>query len=294
MADVAQSDHFGLARKFQKFLTGLKPLFEKSIGRRQVVEEKAKGELVGDLDIKIEKRIFEFLGKHFPDDAIASEETAHEWPPKTERYWIIDPVDGTHNFLLGLPLCGIMLALIENSRVALSVVFLPFEQNGFYFATRGKGAWRSQDEGFKQLFVSKEENLWKAFLLLEGPSRELKQSEFIRQARFATQRDRNTLSSCWSGTRLALGDMLSETADALISICNKPTDTLPLCLLVEEAGGRVTDLYGNAYSPENCSSLIYSNGWLHESLLDIAKKTRALSQPLELRCQSKNRGGDSP
>ena len=199
-----------------------------------------------------------------------SEETFDGEFPASD-FVLIDPLDGTHNLLMGLPTFGSMLVWIQHGKPICSIVYLPVKQllsgNGFHIAYRRQGAWQYGKSGkWKRLSVSRCAVLEKARLLIDGPSNIANQHPFIQRMKSRVERWRAP-GACWSGTLVATGGILPEGADFLLSVGNKPWDNLPPALLVEEAGGRVTDPEGNPYDLENCTELIFSNGILHEAIL---------------------------
>ncbi|MBI4085308.1 MAG: inositol monophosphatase family protein [Candidatus Liptonbacteria bacterium] len=261
-----------LMTMFYGVFTGLKPVYEKYLAKGQLLRSKAEGELVGEMDDDLDKRISDFLSENFAGIPVISEEKDSEWPPKETKFFVLDPCDGTHNAAIEAPIFGSMLALIDDGEVAMSVIYLPFHPAGLYLALRGAGAWQFQmNETPKRISVSEKKTLKEAFLLLEGQTQNNfgTGNEFALRAIRNTKRTRLCLSSCWSGTRIASGSSLPTSADVLISTGNKPTDNLPIALLVEEAGGEVTDHFGNPWSLENCNSLVLSNGHLHEQILAL-------------------------
>lgn len=243
--------------------------------KKYQIFEKKEGELLSDLDLILQDRVLDFLADHFPFAYVVSEEGNTSWPPEHPLFWLVDPLDGSHNNLLGVPLFGIMIAYIMYGRVEFSAFYLPYEpvgeKGGFYFAARGEGAWR-MGKGLERLQVSKATDLSKAMLLLEGKSKSLIASEKVRKLASSAVRFRNGLSASWASVVLASSNLRLVSADLLLALDNKPWDNLPGCLLVEEAGGRVTDLSGNPYSLENCSTLLYSNGILHDVALECMEK----------------------
>lgn len=77
-------------------------------------------ELVGELDIELEELITKHLLKIAP---VVGEESGLRWPPSADSFWVVDPLDGTHNYLMGLPTFGTMVAYVEQGQVVLNAVF---------------------------------------------------------------------------------------------------------------------------------------------------------------------------
>lgn len=266
---------FKLARSLSIFMREQLPVYSSRINRNDV-KEKEPTEFVSSVDIKLHKAISKFL-QNIPYiencPVISEEDFDGVWPPKSENFWLIDPLDGTHNFLAGIPSFGSMIALVQNRALVFSAIFIPamekMDGTGFNFAIIGKGAWRYHYSKMRKIKVSQQPDLKKAFALFEGKWKNIVSVNFAQKAMISAERIRSSLSSSVSGTLVASGDNNPNGVDALISCLNKPWDNLPGCLLVEEAGGIVTDFEGNSWSLENCKNLIYSNGILHQQLLTL-------------------------
>ena len=266
-----------LADRFETFSDELAGLFVDNFRRsdQQFSEKGERGELVSSFDRQLDERFFGFLARHFPEARVVSEETPAAWPPGEEDTWLIDPLDGTHNFLAGFPLCGAMAVLIRRRVAVFTAIFLPLERalgrSGLYIAGRGFGAWQWQNPKPIRLAVSRQADIAKAFLLLEGPTKALSESPAVARLITATRRSRNNLSVCLSAVSVARGGLVPAGVDLLVSVGNQPWDNLPAALLVKEAGGRVSDHRGNPWSVENYSDLVFSNGLLHDATLIITK-----------------------
>lgn len=241
------------------------------------VEEKAPADYVGELDKSIERGLFNFLPRVL-DCPVLSEETPSPWPPAFRKFWIIDPLDGTHNFLAGFPIFGTIVTLIADGKAAFSAIYLPMDEQsigrGLYVAAKGQGAFRRLPAGLEHIHVSGQSDLQKAFLLLEGKSRKLYTFHHIQDAVFATERARNGLSFAYSLTRLAAGGCWTQGADIIIAEGAKWCESFAGELFTTEAGGKATSWGGRPLSLENYSDPMFSNGLLHNSMLTF--KVRAL------------------
>jgi len=255
-------------------------LYQTRFGLCQNFIEKTPGDRVSEFDLGCQGLAFSFFEKLTPGIPVISEEIPHAWPPKYKKFWLIDPIDGTANMLADLPLFGFMGALIEDGIVTSCAFFLPTERNndrishwntGFYFAKLGSGAWEmGRDfETARQISVSSVDTLSESFLCLEGPSKRMRNSLAVNRLAERVARTRNNLSMAWVITRLAKGKQAPRGIDAVLALGNKPWDNLPGVLLITEAGGRVTDPYGNPLTLENCTDAFYSNGHLHDEALAL-------------------------
>ena len=232
------------------------------------VEKKSPDEYVSEIDLKIQRDFRHFVEAHdVPKYPVLGEEGCDEWPPRSEDAWVIDPLDGTHPFLMGFPNFGISVILIESRKVVFVSIFLPVEfllqRSGFYYAARGRGAWKfsaNEAEAPVRLHVSGTKDLKEAALLVDGPTRYRTNSEFVRDLIPRVRKSYHCFAgSVWGSTRIAAASTLPNPADLYINIRSKPWDNLPGALLVEEADGIVVGLDGAPYSIENYETLLYGN-----------------------------------
>ena len=113
-------------------------------GRTIQVKSKGERSLVTDVDLKAEKKIVNLIKKDYPLDNILSEETQYR-AFDTDFKWIIDPLDGTHNYIRGMENFGTSIALAYKNQVILGVIYLPMSDE-LYFAEKGKGVFLIRGE----------------------------------------------------------------------------------------------------------------------------------------------------
>lgn len=238
-------------------------------GEWVLIEEKAPLDLVSDADKMAEKIIFGIINGFFPEDGVLSEESGMISSNKTGYCWIVDPLNGTHNFLNGFKEWGTLLALTKEGEVVLGVCYFPLLQE-FFFAEKGRGAYCNKNK----LRVSEARNLRGEFFLSDGILR-CKPREILRDIeKFcgAGCRLRVYGSNPFSFLRVAMGQAVVATN----RLC-KPWDIAAPALFVEEAGGKVTDENGNPWHLDsenlilNSENLIATNGILHEQALLLFK-----------------------
>ena len=107
---------------------------------RLTVELKGPQDFVSHADRDVEALIRREIAAAFPDDAFLGEETAASFTGPLDRCWVVDPIDGTHNFLRGVPYWNVAIAYVEQGRAQIGVVFDPVNDELFR-ARRGGGAW---------------------------------------------------------------------------------------------------------------------------------------------------------
>lgn len=204
----------------------------------RVGTRKSDGTLVSRVDLEAEKIVADLLRKNFPEDGTLFEESK-EKSTKTGWRWILDPLDGTHNFLYGLPIWGCLLALEHNSELQFGLCSFPLLSETFS-AQKGKGAFFNG----KRIRVTRAQGLKGGMYLADGIKGE--GSSFVSRMKAAAEsgvRTRLLGSAPYGFTRVAMGDAVAADMKS-----GKPWDIAAPTLLVLEAGGVVTDDRGKPWS----------------------------------------------
>lgn len=232
-------------------------------GKSLKIRNKGHGirDLVTQADMESNKKIMSILKKAFPDYGILSEEIPEE--KGGNGRWIIDPLDGTHNFIYGIPLFGVSIALENKGKIVLGVINLPYEK-GMFVAERGRGSLLNG----KRIHVS-DRGLKEAMVVFGAGKREpdkKKTAGIMKGLLLGVSDVRMIGSAVVHYTYLATGRM-----EAYIDMRNKPWDNAAGLLLVEEAGGKATDFSGKDWDA-NTTQFVASNGRVHEEILRIINK----------------------
>lgn len=224
---------------------------------------KEHDEIVTWCDKKSEKTILDILNKNFPSYAVLSEESGRN--NKVSDYvWVIDPMDGTSNFTIHNPLFTVSVALLYQNEIVLGVTYMPI-LNEMYHATKGQGAYRNN----KKIQVSQISLLKKSFITYcHGQT-----LETHRQAYKVYEHFHEAARDCrhFGSTTLELAMVAAGNTEALIVAKPKLWDVAAGVILVEEAGGKVTDFSGNKWQT-NSSNLLASNQNMHSKLKKQLKK----------------------
>jgi myo-inositol-1(or 4)-monophosphatase len=218
-------------------------------------------DLVTEADHASDKAIIETIRAHYPDHFILSEETGNV--PTTSAYkWIIDPIDGTINFAQGIPICCVSIGIEKDGEMILGIVHAPFLNEVFY-AEKGVGAFLND----QPISVSKQTELNRSCLVTgfpysyvdseNGPLQVFER--FIRKGVPVRRLGSAAIDLCW----VAAGRFEGFYEHKL-----NAWDSAAGFLLVEEAGGKVTDFAGNHYSPYQ-PHICATNGLIHEDLLMV-------------------------
>lgn len=235
-------------------------LIQERINGKFSIEKKAgPNNLVTEVDKASEALIMQIIRESFPDHFILSEEIG-EVKMDSSYKWIIDPIDGTVNFANGIPLCCVSIGVEKDGEMIMGAVYNPMMQE-FYFAERGQGAYLND----QRIHVSTQTEVLHSCLVTGFPYTYLDMengpldvfSRLIRAGIPVRRLGSAAIDLCW----VAAGRF-----DGFYEHRLNAWDSAAGFLLVEEAGGRVTDFKGNHYSPYQ-PHLVATNGKIHDELL---------------------------
>jgi myo-inositol-1(or 4)-monophosphatase len=224
--------------------------------------------LVTEADHAAEKAILTVIKSNFPGHQVLAEETGAIVVDSAYK-WIIDPIDGTVNFAHGIPLNCVSIAVEHNGEIVLAAVYNP-HLHEFFFAEKTKGATLND----KPIRVSNETAAIKACLVtgfpytyINVPNGPLEIFErFIRKGVPVRRLGSAAIDLCW----VAAGRF-----DGFYEHKLEPWDSAAGYLIVEEAGGKVTDFEGNKFSVYQ-HRVLATNGKIHEEMLEVINGRKEL------------------
>lgn len=224
--------------------------------------------LVTEADHASEKAILSVIKKNFPDHFILSEEAGEIRQDSTYK-WIIDPIDGTVNFAHGIPLNCVSIGLEHEGEIILGAVYNP-HMNELFFAEKGAGATLND----KPISVSKQQETLRACLVTGFPYTYINMSNgpleiferFIRKGIPVRRLGSAAIDLCW----VAAGRF-----DGFYEHKLEAWDSAAGYIIVEEAGGRVTDFEGKKFSPYQ-HRILATNGLIHDEMLGVIHNTKQL------------------
>ena len=231
-------------------------------GRAMRVDKKGAIDLVTEIDLEVERGFRALIAERFPGHVVLGEEfsAALERDATADYCWVFDPVDGTTNYAHGLPIFCSSLALEIGGVPAVGAVYDPTRQE-LFTAERGQGAWLNG----APLRVSDPSTLIDSLLCTGFP--------------YSVQHDGEALVALF-GKFLTVSRAVRRLGSAAIDLCYvaagrldgfweealQPWDVAAGALIVQEAGGIVTDLSGGPYS-SRAGNLIASNGRIHDAMI---------------------------
>ena len=233
---------------------------------------KGRADLLTEADLASQEVVIRTISRAFPGDQILAEENNVK-VPTGGRLWIIDPVDGTTNYAHGFPAAAVSIGFSEKGVIRAGGVFDPFRKE-LFAARLGGGAFLNG----RRLAVSKTAALAQSLLVTGFPYDRYKRaafycgffSEFMRLSHDVRRMGSASLDMCW----LAAG-----RTDGYWEFGLKPWDVAAGKLIVEEAGGKVTDFSGAPWKAVESmgSQTLAANGRVHPEMLKIIKRRLAKS-----------------
>jgi myo-inositol-1(or 4)-monophosphatase len=242
--------------------------------RRVAFELKGEFDLVTEADRASERLVVERLRTHFPTHSIVAEEGGgHE--SASEYRWFVDPLDGTTNFAHGFPVFNVTLGLERAGEPVAGVVYDPIRQEMFT-AERGAGAYLNN----RRIKVSATKQLGDSLASTGFPSRKRHNNiniHFYYQLAMASHGVRRTGSAAIDLAWVAAGRL-----DFFWEFGLKPWDMAAGTLLVQEAGGRTSDMHGVHHTVTGSDHLLADNGLLHDRVLEIFETIFSGRFPVEM------------
>ncbi len=237
------------------------------------IHYKSAIDLVTATDRRAEEQIVHILLKNFPGHSILAEEENTVDRPNSSYRWIIDPLDGTTNFVHAYPQVSVSIALEREGELILGLVYDPLREERFR-ATKDQGAFLNQG----RIRVSNVDGLDKALLATGFPYDRRENANlylaFFKAFMTSTQGIRRAGSAALDLCYLACGRL-----DGFWELKLHPWDTAAGSLIVREAGGMLTDFSGKGFSIWGEETLA-SNGPIHAEMLEVLAQVKALTKPI--------------
>jgi myo-inositol-1(or 4)-monophosphatase len=201
---------------------------------RLTVELKGPQDFVSHADRDVEALLRREVAAAYPGDAFLGEETAASFTGPLNRCWVVDPIDGTHNFLRGVPYWNVAIAYVEGGRARIGIVYDPVHDE-LYRAETGAGAWCDHGGASRRLHVAHPTALPGAFVALGHHDRA--PSDRHLEIRRRMMAEGVSMRNFGSGA-LQLAHVAAGRLDGFIELELSIWDAIGALLIVEEAGGR--------------------------------------------------------
>lgn len=234
-------------------------------GESHEIRNKGLRDIVTETDLAAQAKAIEIIRSQYPDHDIWAEEVSQTPDGASDYCWIIDPLDGTTNYSRGLPCFSVSIALSHRGELILGAVYDPLRDQLFR-AQRGQGAYLNDD----RIQVSAAERLMDAVVGLDWAREQELRSQMAQLVAEIAPRVwtlRNTGSAA-----LGLCSVAAGWTDAYFHLSLKPWDVAAGSVIIQEAGGAISNLAGLPWRPSSGDCLA-SNGLIHETMLNLLTET---------------------
>lgn len=220
--------------------------------------------LVTEIDKKSESAIIDYVQKNFKNHSILAEESGYS-KTDSEYVWVIDPLDGTTNFAHGLPIFSVSIGVQKNNETICGVVY-DVMRNAIYSAEKGSGSFLNG----KKINVNKNSDLNRSVLVTgfpydvsQNPNNAVEKfSAFLKNTRAIRRLGSAAIDFCY---------VAQGVFEGFWEISLNPWDICAGKLLVEEAGGIVTDFSGNLINIDS-KQILATNKLVHQEMLEILQE----------------------
>lgn len=228
---------------------------------KKQVRRKQQFDFVTEVDHRSEEAIVKLIKARHPDHKILAEESGGQ-RDESGYLWIVDPLDGTKNYIHGVPMFAVSVALKQDENLLAGAVLDPVRKELFY-AEKGKGAFLNS----KPITVSKTQDFSQCLLATGFPFR----AKHLTDQYFDAFKELFQQVSDFrraGAAALDLAYIASGRIDGFWEITLNPWDIAAGALLIEEAGGKVSDLWGGSTHLQR-GHIVASNGVIHERITKV-------------------------
>lgn len=233
-----------------------------NFGKITRIERKGDRNLTTNLDKEAEKIIVDKIKTNFPQHGIIAEEGGEKDSEK-ECIWIIDPLDGTHNYIRNIPIFGVSIGVVYKKEFVSGIIYMPTEKE-LYVGDKGNGAYKDN----KKISVSAKDNLKDCYLSFDSSIRYA--PEVMLKVLGDLAKEVFNVRMFGSSVR-ALSYIAEGKLDATVEFHDWPWDFAGGVCIIEEAGGKLSSLKGKPLSYDTIG-YIASNNIVQDKIKDIVTR----------------------
>lgn len=263
MNDLSSTEPPRYRRFLRELLPQTRPLIVEPYGDTGELRFKRGREAITEVDARVEAWLRERILAEFPDHRVVGEEEGAAGARAAATEWHVDPIDGTLNYALQVPLFSCSVGVWQQDRGVAGAIYVPL-QDEIFSAARGEGAFL----GDTRLQVSDRDRVGEAI----ASNQSTRSGRFVRDPQILANLRRSFMKTRRLGSiALELAFVACGRFDALLASKGSPQNLYDVAagiLLVEEAGGRVTNGHGEPFR-EGDHELVASNGRIHHEILGL-------------------------
>lgn len=222
-----------------------------------------RSDAVTKADLRAEKLIISRIKERYPGHGIISEES-ETYLPQAQYMWVTDPIDGTLNFSLGVPMFAVMICLVHRGKVMLSAIYLPVAKE-LFFAKVDRGAYLNG----KKIHCSRGTTLEHS-IGVGSTSLRTRLIKFFRNLLDVSERKVGIKLSSFGSTGFNASYVACGRRDWIVSLIGGAHDFGPIALLLKEAGCKISDAKGNPWK-FGMLEIVAANPTLHKELLKLTR-----------------------
>lgn len=236
-------------------------------GKVAEIEKKADRDFATNLDREAEKMIIDRIKAEFPEHGILAEESGKQ-NIDNEYIWIIDPLDGTHNFIRNIDIFGVSIGVVhKQSDFIAGVIYMP-KSDELYSAENGAGAYKN---GAK-ISVSAQDNLKECSVSFDSS---IRYAPVVMLATLGDLANQVFNVRMLGSSARHLSYVAEGTLDFSVEFHDRPWDFAGGVSIIQEAGGFLSDLRGDPLTYKTVG-YVASNGKTHEKVVDIVRRNLKL------------------
>ena len=225
------------------------------------VQSKDLGDFVTSTDLETENILLKILKEHFPNSSYITEES--DPLEGTDETIVVDPIDGTTNFIHGIPAVGIVIGRIYKNEITDGIIYNPISKE-FYFATKDKGSWCNE----KKLKVSEKKDIANCLIGATIPHANRGYKNYLNELDNIAKKCSGL--RCTGSAAIDLTLVASGKTDAFWQRNLNLWDMCSGVLIIKEAGGKITQPNGKNWTIKN-SDILASNTLIHDQITENLK-----------------------
>lgn len=234
----------------------------RNFGKVTTIEKKGDRNFATNLDREAENMVIDAISKYFPGHGIIAEESGKR-NASSEYLWIIDPLDGTHNFIRNVDIFGVSIGILRKNDFIAGVIYMPKEKE-LYFAEKGSGAYKND----KKISVSETKTLRDCSISFDSSIRYA--PRVMLEVLGDLAKEVFNIRMFGSSARV-LSYIAEGKLDLAVEFHDRPWDFAGGVCIIEEAGGRITELKTSRRVSQETIGYIASNAYVHDMVNAIVR-----------------------